>query len=361
MYALAGLLASAAIVSAMLVPKKTIPIEGPEPTPDPGYNQTDKEWDLLALENLIKEVKDSDMQEAAKKPVVTRLERLLEDLKATDKANVMRTHVLQTMRDVDNAVEEVNTYRALAESINKWSSLSSVRNFSVGLVSCEQLIFSEYMTKVRAGIEKAEKVDEEVKTFYLGIRTGLTNGTIAETDMLYEKIHAFTDSLETYATEYGRYMDDKKVKELERCFGSATEEIGILLDEQKINGDVRDYVINRLKEIFQITDAEMQSLELKSEKPLEIIIPEEDEKEGEEGNDGGMGDGNTLSGSDDVIYDPNYQTDLGEVGGYVEYNNVINEYYAVISNLIYEGEIPEDMAQYIEDYFSRLFDATEPN
>jgi len=68
--------------------------------------------------------------------------------------------------------------------------------------------------------------------------------------------------------------------------------------------------------------------------------------------DGGIGSGDIVYGSDDQIYDPDTNEN-------VKYGSVINEYYAKITEKLLDGNVSEELEKYISDYFASLYDGTE--
>ena len=347
-YGVVGALACASIVTAAIIPSKTVKTAA-EP-PELEYNEQDREWDLIALENLIQEVRDSDMQEAAKAPVIAELEGLLADLKLTDKDALMRELVVQTIQDIDKAVEDVNNYREFAESINK-SLIPTVQSFSIGLVTGDPLELSKYMTKIRTALEKSEYLATDVKNLSQGLRDTMANSGVADTDELYQRIYAFTTALETYAASCEQWDDEKKLSDLEILFTENYQAIALSLEGQKINAEMRDYVIERLKTIFGITDAEIGDLSSDEPVKLENIPPDEDDKENNEGGDGGFGKGDTLYGSNEEIYDPTYEKD-GVLGNHVKYGDVLDKYSAIIA--ANKGELPQELSDLIDAYLNEL-------
>ncbi|MBQ9113496.1 MAG: hypothetical protein IJY05_01065 [Clostridia bacterium] len=347
-YGVVGALACASIITAAIIPEKTVK-PAAEP-PELEYNENDREWDLIALENLIEEVKDSDMQPAAKTPVLAELESLLADLKLTDKDALMRELVVHTIKNIDNAVEDVNNYREFAESINK-SLIPIAQSFSIGLVSGDPLEMSKYMTKIRTALEKSEYLSADVKNLSQGIRGTMVNSGVAATDELYQRIYAFTTALESFAASCDGWDDEKKLYELEMLFTDNNQAIGLSLEAQKINAEMRDYVIERLKTIFGITDAEVGSLNSDASAKLENIPPDEDDKENNEGDDGGMGTGDTLYGSNEQIYDPTYEKD-GVLGNHVVYGDVLDKYSAIIA--VNKGELSQELIDLIDAYLNEL-------
>ena len=347
-YALAGALACASVITAAVVPGKTV-----SPTAEPPeleYNEEDRQWDLIALENLIKEVKDSDMQQVAKDLVVAELETLLADLQTTETDQLMRDLVIAAIKDIDDAVEGVNTYREFAESINK-SVDTNAQRLSLGLAACEATQVSKYMTDIRTSIEKADEAKLLVKNLAYGINEGVKNSGVADTDGLYQSLAAFVVDLEAYAEGYDRWPEERRQSELEDMFIEHNAAVGLVIEAQKINATTRDYVISRLKTIFGITDAELKDM-LGSREPMKLEnIPQDEDEEFEDGGDGGMGTGETLYGSNEQIYDPTYEVD-GIIGNHVIYGEVLDKYSAIIA--ANKGELPQELIDLIDTYLNEL-------
>ena len=59
-----------------------------------------------------------------------------------------------------------------------------------------------------------------------------------------------------------------------------------------------------------------------------------------------------IFGSDDTIYDPDREA-------YVTYGEVIGDYYARISELLVDGNLPAELQNALSDYFAILFNGSE--
>ena len=107
-----------------------------------------------------------------------------------------------------------------------------------------------------------------------------------------------------------------------------------------------------MMEIFAISEDELPSEE-QVQLPSGDDEPDDDDGDEEDkGQEGGIGNMEMLYGSDDVIYDPVQNT-------YVKYGDVINGYYAAVSEKIIDGKIPDTLQQYITHYFDTLYDGSE--
>ena len=59
-----------------------------------------------------------------------------------------------------------------------------------------------------------------------------------------------------------------------------------------------------------------------------------------------------IFGSNDTIYDPDRDA-------YVTYGEVIGGYYAKISELLVDGNLPPELEEALGDYFAILFNGSE--
>ncbi|MBR5880291.1 MAG: hypothetical protein IKZ16_01275, partial [Clostridia bacterium] len=103
-------LAMGLTVTAFAIPAK-IPAP-PEPPVDPPFELS--EWDVIALKNLIEEVKASTVTEPAKGETVTALESLLEALYKTETQSRMKTLVIDTAVDIRHSVAGVVSIRSFS-------------------------------------------------------------------------------------------------------------------------------------------------------------------------------------------------------------------------------------------------------
>ena len=68
--------------------------------------------------------------------------------------------------------------------------------------------------------------------------------------------------------------------------------------------------------------------------------------------DGGLGSGDAIYGSDDLIYDP-------DTNSYVTYGEVLNKYYAKIAELLLDGTLTEEEIEAVNEYFATLYDGSK--
>ncbi|MBQ8415956.1 MAG: hypothetical protein IJX13_03505, partial [Clostridia bacterium] len=119
--AVATTLSLAALVTVVLIPQK----QAAEPVTPEGPPQKEEtpfevsEWQLIRLQNLIKEVKESHMTDGAKTSVVLSLENLLTELPGVKTASAMKNAVVDVIKEVRAVVKETNTYRAVSDTLKR--------------------------------------------------------------------------------------------------------------------------------------------------------------------------------------------------------------------------------------------------
>ena len=78
----------------------------------------------------------------------------------------------------------------------------------------------------------------------------------------------------------------------------------------------------------------------------------DDKDDDKEVGEGGYGSGETVYGSDDIVLDP-------ITGEHVKYGDLINTYYAMVTEALTSGEVSEEVEQLINQYFSHLFNGAK--
>ena len=113
------------------------------------------------------------------------------------------------------------------------------------------------------------------------------------------------------------------------------------------NRAVKDYVISQLTTIFALTAEDLPTLE------KDVLIGGSSGSEGS-GNSGsgGKGDGDLVLGGNGMVYDPDQEE-------HVDYSEVINAYYAKLTEKLLDGTLSEEMKNLILEYFTVLFGGSQ--
>lgn len=333
---------------AYFVPDKEVP--PPPVPPEAPFELT--EWQETALLNLIEYVEDSALCDSAKATVTEELTGLLTELRSTTLDRQMRALVIGAIKNINSAIDTANTYDEITAELRSSGLAASVALAdAIGtplvpmptekLTALRELFSSENITEVNSIL------------VLLGTDIAVTLGRLSlRDDSLTGALESFSDGFFDISDNLYDYDGDSIQTAVDSLFESFKISLAAALAEQKVNDEVGIYTVNRLMEIFGISASELPpEVEDDIQRPTvdneEEEPPEDDEEQ--KGDSGGYGSGDMIYGSDDVIYYPDEER-------YVQYGEVINEYYAKITEKILAGEISEELAASLEKYFESLYD-----
>lgn len=333
-----------------------IPAKQPEPPPapvDPPFELG--EWEQIALRELIEEVRTSTMTERAKTETVGSLQALLEALQTTKTQGRMKTLVVDTILAVRGFVDGVVTRRSFSP-IMSVSGSPYTRALDKALANPEPTAFKHALGGISqefCKIEDKQLLIEAAHVFSDELKMVLRNAGADEQDALYIEIaalsNAFADVVEkldvqNYIVKVGHEM-------IARAFNNACETMGKALMQQQYDAQMGVRVETRLSEIFGLDVQDLPAQEDADEGPQTPGDYTEDDDD-QALADGGIGSGELILGSQDVIYDP-------VRGEYVKYSEVIDAYNAIFIEKKIDGVLSDEIAALIEAYFSALFSPSD--
>ena len=335
LFILIPVIAALTLTGAALVPAK----QPPEPPPVVENNFAITPWQTQALKDLIEKVKTSDMEEEPKEATVKQLESLLIKLGSIKKEPAMKEAVISCIEAIHKAVSEHNTYDTLAQAMFT-SPSDMVQDLGGAINSLKALLVGEWMNGAKTAIIAGEITTAELAA---GITQSLTLSGIAPENEVSVALLAFTVELAA--------LTDTSDEALASVFASAEETLNAALFIQATNEEVENDTIYTLLSIFGMKASEVP----------EHIFNNPDDPRGEDEyddqddldhiNSGGLGPGTVIYGSNDTIYDPNSES-------YVTYGEVINAYYARITELLVDGNLPPELEDALNDYFAILFNGS---
>ena len=345
-------LACALITTAIILPVKAVEPPPPaEEVPETPFELSS--WQESALLELIEQVKNSKMEDVPKAATVAELEGLLETLRTTTTEKEMKAGVIEVIRNLNRIVSDHNSsvtfYRYLA--VSEYEPVSGIA-MSMDMIS--GLEAEEALQNARETL-RVDELDEPMTAFISAISESLgkirEEGLSAEDD-IYQAFMTLTARLADVAAQADDYTRDWVQARIDEAFSQASDEISDALYIQYINRDVKNTTVTRLMEIFGISEDELPAEE-KVQLPSADDEPDDDSSDEEDkGNEGGIGNMEVLYGSDDVVFDPIKNE-------YVKYGDIINEYYAAVSDKIFDEKVPDTLEQYLLDYFATLYDGSE--
>lgn len=348
-HAFAPVLACALLTVAVLTPIKAV-----EPIPvDPEPPFELSSWQETALLELIEQVKASEMEAIPKADTVNELEVLLSALRVTDKEEDMKIMVITVITNMNRIIREHNSSNKISPYMTA-SEHEKIQMLAMPLDMLSGREAREAMGDIRESL-RIDELSEPLNAYIQALNDMISDisETVGVDDPLYQAIADHATALGELAAVLPEYTRDWAQTQLDSIFTSSADALNHALYIQFTNKDVKDTAIARLMEIFEISEDELPEEE-KTQLPAEDDESEEENKQDEEekGEEGGRGEGNVLFGSDDLIYDPIKNE-------HVKYGDVINEYFAAVSEKIISGQTPDTLEQFISDYFATLYDGSE--
>ncbi len=358
------LVATLAVVGTILVPAK----EPPAPVEPPPVVETGWRFDDFRkqkLDDLIKYVSESDMEEEARDAVVGELDGLRIKLGSVRKESVMQEMVIDAIVHIHTIVSDHNTYDLITAAMANTVS-APVKQLGNSMNSLKPLLISEQIKSMKEtvlGVTEDESSDETETDTARTARTpraGETTGRAETATLIATALEQAVErsgvpatnrvnaALAAIAADLKTVTDDTSDADIEIIFKNAESNLLLALEPETINEAVEAYTINRLMEIFGIPADRIPPEVLKkaSEATTEGNYRPDDEPE--HNNAGGLGSGEVLYGSNDTVYDP-------DQGKYVAYGELLTRYNSIVLEyLTGDSEIPEELREMLFDYFTML-------
>ena len=344
LHLVAPVIAAALVLVAIFLPVHTED-GGEPPVTDPDFNLST--WQEQALLDLIETVEASALHESPKAGVVEELQSLLLTLKSVKKVSAMKNAVISTVTAVNKEINDHNEYDLIGEKMRNTVNPAVIR-LGAAVASLRGTLVGEELD----AIEKALSGDtaySQAAAIASSVGSALT-GSGARTDAaLYLALLAFADELDAIADSEATFSDTELTEAVKAAVGHAKDTVSTALLAESTNEGVRNTVVRRLLQIFGITEDELPA----SERPKDAGAGGSDggydgEDSDEELNSGGLGSGDMVYGSDDTVYDP-------ESGEYLTYGEVIDRYFAKVSEHFMDGNVPEELEELVSAYFAALY------
>ena len=333
-------------VTAFAIPAKQP--EPPAPVVDPPFELG--QWEAVALQDLIREVQESTMTEPAKAQTVAALESLLNALYETETESRMKTLVVDTVLAVRGFVDGVVTLRSFSPILSAGGS-AYTRELDQALAKQDMAEFKQILDTLVAEFGKIDDKQIMMDTVYVfsdELKMSLRNVQVNEQDALYAAIETLAGKLADIAQKLETYTLKWGSDNFADAFRVAHEQMGEAMVQQRYDAEMGVRVETRLLEIFGLSVEDLPEGERGEEQGPQTPGDYEDDDDDQTITDGGLGSGELIVGSQDIIYDPGRED-------YVKYSEVIDLYNAIFLEKKVDGVLSEEVAALIEAYFSALF------
>lgn len=379
-YVFAPVLAIALLFTAIFVPGKIIG-EADEP-----FEIT--EYQRAGVNALVADVQSSALEPALKSGISSVLSELADSLDETALQSAMRAKVVAAVTVIDGAVANENTYLklclcfvekqgvesyayAISDGANaykstayKLSSMDSVNQKYSLVEEGAQDNFLDWLGKFVKGLPDKEEGDlrddltvmaEKLSVFSSGLKEALgefvsANPNKAE-DGLYLNALSTADAVGSVAATAQGYTTKESLSAvISSRLTALSGDCAKPLSKQSYNLIMNDYVRSRLAAIFGVTLPDWVT-EVKR-KQSEGEANEGDEENSNQGGAGGKGE--VVFGTDDVVYDP-------ETDSQVSYTVIVERYKNAVLERIAAGAPSGEIAEYLKNYFGKITSSQEGN
>ncbi|MCQ2798607.1 MAG: hypothetical protein MJ220_01875 [Bacilli bacterium] len=295
-------------------------------------------WTEQAIMDLIKYINSSEAQPPAKEQLVGNLEALLKNLKV-DGVTIpqMQEYVENTIYMNTSSINRVNVGDDIALALST-ADEKAILHISSAMLKADKNGLEKAILELKDILDSdgfmvmAPRIHKQ-----MGQAMEAAGIDKTETDIA-RQLYRLSNLIDFTAKNESRYATF--MASIEPVLNEASRRVPEAIIEEKVNIAVKDYVNDRLVKIFQINPPEQQG-------------PQSGGHNNETGNNdvgdhtGGMGTGELIMGSDDVILD--YEE------GYVQYKDVISKYLADLLALYEDGTLPEEYKDLIDYYYGLLY------
>lgn len=342
-HVVAVLLAAAVMVTGVILPARAEP-EIPEYV-EPDYSAT--AWQIASLEELIVHVQESNMVQLAKDQTVAELQSLRETLNAPITVSAFKSRVIEVIANTYTYTDRVNSNDDVHDVIHAIDhEVADEISYVVG--SLGNLEFNAdvedigYQLGQDVNLPTVGELADAMDTQLAKIVTDyLADNDYEETDALYRAVLNFASGLHDVADLVESEAEASQISDrLGEVIHGLKSEANLALEQQTVTKEECVYVVKTLCSIFSISPSECPP------DPDPVYTKGgEDEDSDEVG--GGYGDGEMQYAGDEQVY--NYKTNE-----HVSYTEVVTEYYNAMLQASLEGELSEEMVEFILKYFSQL-------
>ena len=318
---------------AMLVPPKQDPPETP-------IDEFDKQWIITAINELITIIENAYIDDGLRGDVLEDLRSLLAFVEGSQLLSEMKAEAVKAVISINESLKAANSAEAIGEQL-QGSADTAISELGKSMVALSGSASKKALEALGYEISEGNSSDA---AFVADELNGYLQRSGARSDnelyLLFKGLIAEVKSNPSGA--------DAK-------FETAAKTLSSMVIIQNVNKATVNTVIKTLCNIFGITSDDITAVDPDTDINVGDLTDrdeitddtEVDEPEGEMGS-GGLGTGEIIYGSNDLVFDPDTNT-------YRPYGEILNDYFAKVNEQILDGKTSNDITDAIEDYFDALF------
>lgn len=346
-----------AVAGAFLTPDKRNQTPPPKP-----FAIT--QMQIAGIEELIRYVDGSTMEEVYRVQISASLSGLLTDLKSATTEPEMQVALTEAMASISTCTYDSSSSAEILTAL--WASEDTYAKGFATLLNTSTWKepnwgdFAEKLTEYKQlfryqpaegeptpdATELVEILTQKLDFSVLKINVALQQSRIAQTDSLYITVAQFVTQQQEIAKNAASY--EAALTSIDKALDDASQTTYGVISQLKINTNVGEYTMTKLATLFPVPLPPFERPDLTEQNNQGAG---EDRPNDKGPSDGGIGEGATF-GSKDLVLDP-------LTGNYVEYGTLINKYYAVMNDRLNNGNYSDEQKELIKKYFSLLYSGIE--
>ena len=309
-------------------------------------DEFDKEWIIAAIGELIDMVKNAYISDNLREGALDELNGLLDFVKESNYLSEMKAKAISTVLAINSDLNVANSAEALSVVFAQ-SGNPAIVNLASALGGLSGSGTKEALEELGDSLAVANASDVNFAADEINSYLALSG--VRSDDTVY---NVFKGLVSVLKDGTGDVYDE---------FSSAGKKISSEIVVQNVNRSTMNIVINKLCSLFGITEDDLTTVD--PDTNIDIRDPSDDDDtvddtEGKEPENnigaGGLGTGDVIYGSDDLVFDPNTNT-------YRPYGEILSEYFAKANEQITDGKVSDEISDAAEEYFGILFGGSTGN
>lgn len=303
-------------------------------------DEFDKQWLITAIGELITTVENAYIADDLKEDALVELRSLLSFIEGSQLLSEMKAEAIKTVIAINSALKTANSAEAIGAELSEMSD-PNIAELGKSLSELAGSASKKALEALGSAIADSGASDA-------AYTADIINSCLERTD-----VHTDDDLYMLFKSLTAAVKSD--YKNSDEKFESAAKTLSSTVIVQNVNRATMTIVINKLCSLFGITEDDVRQVDPDSD--IEIRDPSDTEKQPDdseveepEGNmgSGGLGTGEVIYGSNDLVFDP-------YTGTYRPYGEIINDYFVKANEQITDGKTSDEISDAVEEYFDILF------
>ena len=309
-------------------------------------DEFDKQWLITAIGELITIVENAYINDNLRANTLTELNSLLDFVKESSYLSEMKAKAITTVIAINTSLNKANSAEAISVAFSQ-SANPGIVNLATALGALSGSGSKTALEELGDSLNGANTSDKNFAADE--IDSYLASSGVRSDDSVYALLKGLVSVLKDGSADvFGE-------------FSSAGSRISSEVVIQSVNRSTMNMVINKLCNLFGITEDDLitadPDTDIDLRDPSDDGVPPDDTQGKEPENNlgaGGLGTGDVIYGSDDLVFDPDTNT-------YRPYGEILNEYFAKANEQITDGKVSDEISDAAEEYFGTLFGGSAEN